>query len=110
MSNHFQEVQEPGALEELINRSEKGPVVIFKHSTACPVSANAYDQMSALKSEVTLVVVQRARALSQEIATTTGISHESPQVIILRNGKPVWHKSHWDIDSESVAQAMEQNS
>ena len=110
MSNHFQEVQEPNALQELINRSEKEPIVIFKHSTACPVSANAYDQMSTLKSEVTLVVVQRARALSQEIATTTGIRHESPQVIILRNGKPVWHTSHWDIDSASVAQAMEQNS
>ena len=109
MNNHFQRVHDPKALNELLEQSTEKPVVIFKHSTTCPVSSGAYAQMAALIGEVALVEVQTARDLSREIATSTGIAHESPQVIILRHGKPVWHTSHWDITKEKVEQALREN-
>lgn len=109
MSSHFQRVQDLKGLQVLLEQSKEKPVVIFKHSTTCPVSAGAYQQMAALKDEVALVEVQSARDISSEIASSTGVEHASPQVIILRNGKPVWHTSHWDITKETVENALREN-
>ena len=109
MNNHFQKVQDLDALHKLLEQSTEKSVVIFKHSTTCPISAGAYEQMKGVTAEVALVEVQSARDVSREIATSTGIEHESPQVIILRNGKPVWHSSHWDITRETVERALREN-
>ncbi|MCA1626452.1 MAG: bacillithiol system redox-active protein YtxJ [Acidobacteria bacterium] len=95
----FEELTEAGALEALIERSREAPVVLFKHSLTCPISAFAYGEMSRLALDVAeatvLVVIQRARAVSNEIAARTGVRHESPQAIILRNGTAVWTASHY---------------
>src|SRR5258708_1228598 len=109
MTNHFQKVQDLKALHELLEQSKEKPVVIFKHSTTCAISAGAYEQMAKLKGEVALIDVQSARDISREIATSTGGGHESAEVIILRNAKPVWHTSHWDITREVVEKALREN-
>lgn len=96
------------ALEDLFNRSQEGPVVIFKHSTTCPVSAAVYNEMELFDGEVALVEVQRARELSQEIEKRTGIRHESPQVIVLEKGSAIWNASHWRVTARAVAEAIEQ--
>ena len=82
--------------------------MVFKHSTTCPISAVAYEQMTRFDGEVALVEVQSAREVSKEIEKQTGIPHESPQVIILRNGKVVWNASHWKVKAEAVAEAIRQ--
>jgi bacillithiol system protein YtxJ len=53
--------------------------------------------------------VQTGRDISREIAMSTGVEHESPQVIIMRNGKSVWHTSHWNITRETVEKALREN-
>jgi bacillithiol system protein YtxJ len=109
----FVEVDDSGALEELFARSSSEPVVLFKHSTTCPISARAYRQMSQLDrervGEVALVVVQTARPVSDEIARRTGVSHASPQAFVLRGGKAVWDASHFDITVEAVESAVNEN-
>ena len=110
MNNHFQKVQDLKTLQELLAQSAEKPIVIFKHSTTCPVSAGAYAEVAGVSSEVALVDVQSARDISSEIAMSTGVGHESPQVIILRNGKPVWHASHWSIKKETIEKALRENS
>ena len=80
--------------------------MVFKHSTTCPISAAAYQEMAQFDGEVALVEVQSARALSREIENRTGLAHESPQVIILRNGKVVWSASHWKVKADAVAEAV----
>ncbi|SRR5258708_2247159 len=109
MENHFKRIVTTAALDELMNRSNQEPVVVFKHSTTCPVSSGAYRQMEDLQGEIALIEIQNARDLSREIGVRTGIEHESPQVIILRNSKPVWHASHWKITSEAVEKALRDN-
>ena len=109
MNNHFVRITETKAFEELLSRSKERPVVIFKHSTACPISARAYRQMELFEGEVELVEIQRARELSREIEDKTGVAHESPQVIVLRNGQVVWNASHWEIKAETVAEAVREN-
>ncbi len=109
----FVAVEDAAALDELFARSEDAPVLLFKHSTTCPISAHAYREMSRLDAgaarSVSLVVVQTARPLSNEIAERTGVRHESPQAIILRRGRAVWDASHFDITAESVVRAVNEN-
>ncbi|HYO99932.1 MAG TPA: bacillithiol system redox-active protein YtxJ [Pyrinomonadaceae bacterium] len=112
-STNFAPVTEAGELDELLARSHDEPVVLFKHSTTCPISARAHGQMKQLSNEVaaqiSLLVVQRARELSRRVAESTGIRHESPQAIILRHGQAVWSASHFDITTEAVEQAVREN-
>ncbi|HKQ52577.1 MAG TPA: bacillithiol system redox-active protein YtxJ [Pyrinomonadaceae bacterium] len=105
MGDHFTQITDKQALEQLLARSHEGPVVLFKHSSTCPISSHAYKQMSQVERDVTLVVVQRARDLSGEIESVTGVRHESPQAIVLRNGEAVWSASHFDITARAVEEA-----
>jgi bacillithiol system protein YtxJ len=106
MENHFTRVADIKALDDLIEQSKKQPVIIFKHSTTCPISASAFRNMSKFNGDVNLVEVQSAQELSREIERRTGVRHESPQVIVLNNGQVVWNASHWKVRAESVAEAL----
>ena len=109
MGDHFTQITDRQALEQLLARSHESPVVVFKHSSTCPISSHAYKQMSQVGRDVSLVVVQRARDLSGEIESVTGVRHESPQVVVLRNGEAVWSASHFDITAGAVEAAVRQH-
>lgn len=106
MEGKFVKITDNESLEKLTARSQEHPVVIFKHSLTCPISASAYSQMEQFDGEVALVEVQRARALSTEIENRLGLAHESPQVIVLRGGQVVWNASHFKITARAVAEAV----
>ena len=106
MENHFVKITDTRTFEELTKRSKERPVVIFKHSLTCPISAGAYDQMAKFEGEVALIEVQRSRELSTEIENRLGVAHESPQVIVLRNGQVIWDASHFRITAAAVAAAV----
>jgi bacillithiol system protein YtxJ len=108
METRFTEVADAGALEELFERSRREPVLIFKHSTACPISAAAYKQMSQLGSPVPIVVVQQSRELSREVESRTGVRHESPQALVLRDGQAVWSATHFDVTADAVRRALQE--
>jgi bacillithiol system protein YtxJ len=99
-------ITEVESFEELVSQSHNAPVVIFKHSTTCPISAAAYQEMSRFDGDVALIEVQRARNLSNEIEQKTGVAHESPQVLVLRNGMSVWDASHWKVKADAVREAV----
>ena len=109
----FVTIDEPVALEHLFVHSYNEPVLIFKHSTTCPISAHAYREMQRLDvgpaRHVHLVVVQSARPLSNEIARRTGVRHESPQAIVLSRGAAAWTASHYDITAAAVERAVRDN-
>jgi len=106
MVKNFKRVTETEALDALIERSKEKPLVIFKHSLTCPISASAYDQMEQYEGDVALVEVQRARGLSSVIESRFGVAHESPQVIVLRKGQVFWNASHFQITADAVAKAV----
>jgi bacillithiol system protein YtxJ len=109
MGTNFSQVEDAAALEELLARSHEGPVLLFKHSNSCPISARAYRQMQEVRSPVSIVVVQKSRDLSREVESRTGVQHETPQALVLRNGQAVWAASHFDITSDAVEQALREN-
>ena len=109
-AGEFINVSDAEALENIFRLSHDQAIVLFKHSTTCPISAAAYREMSQLAvGNVALLVVQRARELSREVERRTGVRHESPQAIVLRNGQPVWTASHFAVTSDAVERALRDN-
>lgn len=93
-------------LDDLFQRSQEGPIILFKHSLTCPVSSSAYQEMRQLSREVAIIVLQSSRDVSLETERRTGVRHESPQVIIVRDGAAVWNASHWAIKTDTVESAF----
>ena len=107
MGNRFLEIDDRTAVESLLTDSNQKPVIVFKHSNACPISSRAYREMEKVEADVNILVVQMAREVSRELANLTGVRHETPQVIVLRDGKAVWNASHFDVQAGAVAEAVE---
>lgn len=81
--------------------------IFFKNSMTCPISSNAFSQFEQFTKEYPKVPayylnVQQSRALSNYIAETYGIKHESPQIILFKNNEAKWHTSHWNITKEAI--------
>lgn len=90
--------------EETLRKSNEKPQLIFKHSTQCPISAGAHEEWSRFAGEsagteadFSIVRVIEERPVSNAIAEALGVTHKSPQAILVSNGKPVWDESHWRI-------------
>jgi len=109
MAKNFLSIDDRAALDNLLADSKTRPVIVFKHSNACSISSRAYREMEQLDGDVNLLVVQSAREVSRELANLTGVRHETPQVIILRDGKAVWDASHFDVSAAAVADAVASN-
>ena len=107
MGNKFLEIDDRTALDNLLTDSKQKPVIVFKHSNACSISSRAYREMEKVEADVNILVVQMAREVSRDLANLTGVRHETPQVIVLRDGKAVWNASHFDVQAGAVVEAVE---
>jgi len=99
--------------DALLEESEQGPVLIFKHSTRCPISTGAYGRVQTWEKAVGeaappvyLVKVIESRNLSNEVASHLGVTHQSPQAIIVRHGLAVWNASHGSIGGLALDSAL----
>ena len=98
----------PNSLSEIIEHSNKEPILIFKHSLTCPISASAYNRIeqgnkkNLILYPIYLVIVQKERELSNEIAETFNVIHQSPQIILIKNGKALYDTSHEDIQIQNI--------
>jgi monothiol bacilliredoxin len=109
VGKNFFRIDDRATLDSLISNSKQKTVLVFKHSNACPISARAYREMEKLENQVNLLEIQAVPDLSREVESLTGVRHESPQVILLRDGKAVWNASHFDVNAASVSRALESN-
>lgn len=95
---------------DALSQSDDRPVLIFKHSNRCPLSASANREMHALAAEEDLpvyrVVVQEHRVVSDDIADTLDIRHETPQAILLDDGDPVFDASHHDVTADAIREVV----
>lgn len=99
---------------EILELSHSKPLLILKHSTRCSISSRAHqefrdhfaehrDDNSVLYARV-LVIEQQS--LSQRIGEALGIPHQSPQLIVVRNGRAVRDLSHFAITNRSIQDAL----
>lgn len=93
-------------LKAVIEESRIRPVLLFKHSNSCGISAGVFRDVSLVDANINVVVVQTARDISNEIERHTGIRHQSPQAIVLKDGEPVYHASHYDIIVEDITEHL----
>jgi len=98
-------------LEEVLNSSKKAFVV--KHSLTCPISAAAFDEYNQYADtnkdiDTYYLAVQEARPLSNYIAETFGVRHESPQALLFSDRSVVWNASHGGITVDSLQEASAQ--
>jgi bacillithiol system protein YtxJ len=96
-----------GQLNEIMSLSNEKPVVIFKHSTRCIVSRTALKQFENefdLDDQVGVYFLDllEHRDISNEIASRFGVYHQSPQLLLIKEGKSVYDVSHSDIDAEEL--------
>lgn len=101
-------------LEEAIASSKERPVLFFKHSQTCGLSAQAFDELDAWLAEATdephvyIVTVQTHRHLSNALVSRFNVRHETPQVLLVRDGVCTWHGAHFRVTSRTVRSAYEQ--
>ena len=82
--------------------SHRRPIVLFKHSISCGISAHLFEEIKTIEAEVNVVVVQRNRDVSNAIELQTGHRHQSPQAFVIKDGKTVYQASHYGIDPAAI--------
>jgi bacillithiol system protein YtxJ len=99
----------PDALERAMRESKTDMAVFFKHSTTCPVSAAAKRRLEKewekhnSNQPVYYLDLLAHRSISNQIAEETNVLHQSPQLIVVKNGDVVYHASHLSISAEKAA-------
>ncbi|WP_348797384.1 bacillithiol system redox-active protein YtxJ [Flavobacterium adhaerens] len=91
-----------GQLDEIVAYSNQKPVVIFKHSTRCSISRFALKQFERefdFGVDTYFLDLLEHRDISNEIATRFKVQHQSPQIILIKDGKSVYDASHSDINA-----------
>ncbi|MEK3888734.1 bacillithiol system redox-active protein YtxJ [Bacillus sp. FSL K6-3431] len=97
--------------KDVLSDSNEKPVLVFKHSTTCPISASAYDEYKSYETDLDkyIVAVIESRPVSNEIANDLGITHQSPQVLLLQKEQPLWNASHWKITGQALGNAVKEH-
>ncbi len=103
-----------GQLNEIIDLSTEKPVVIFKHSTRCSISRmvlkqfeNEFDFNDKVVSF--LLDLIEYRNISNEITSRFGVQHQSPQIILICDGKAVYNASHESIEAAKLVKYLAGN-
>ena len=96
-------------IQDIIEESKQKPVVIFKHSTSCSISATAKGRLERQWGDSELQEVKpyyldllAYRPVSNQVAQVFDVEHESPQLLLIRDGKCVYDASHLGIRLEEV--------
>ncbi len=110
---NWNQLSSESQIEEIKKESENHPVLIFKHSTTCPISSTAlnrmernYKQEEVNDLKVYYLDLLSNRGLSNAVAMAFNVEHESPQVILVKNGQSVYTESHFGISFEDLKTAL----
>ncbi len=99
-------------LDEIDNISMSRPVVLFKHSTSCGISAGAKYRLESdwdqIPEDVSFYFLDllRYRPISNAIAERYLVRHESPQILVIREGKAIYSASHHRVNISSLIGAI----
>lgn len=94
----FQELKEKMQAEK--------EMVFLKHSSTCPRSAKAYEEVTLFEANakvpVYYLVVQESRDFSNEVALQFQVTHQSPQAFYIKNNEVVWEAHHWAVTEQAL--------
>jgi bacillithiol system protein YtxJ len=99
-------------LQAAVVQSYQVPVLFFKHSTRCSISLmakRAFEGSFQFTEEQVVpyfLDLLSFRPLSNQLATDLGVPHESPQLLLVKDGKCIYHASHSDIDAAALVKYL----
>jgi bacillithiol system protein YtxJ len=99
-------------LDRLLAQTCDRPLLLFKHSLTCGTSAEALDELidhlnvDKLDARYALVTVQSHRELSNAVSARLGVRHETPQALLIRDGRVIWSASHFRVTAAAVQSAI----
>jgi bacillithiol system protein YtxJ len=106
---NWNKLTQGGQITEIKVLSESTPVIIFKHSTRCSVSSMSLDRLlrnwkSGDEEKVVPYFLDLIahRELSNLVAREFGVPHESPQIILIKNGEAIYDNSHYGISYPDI--------
>lgn len=113
----MQEITTDDELNACLEQSQDGPVFVFKHSTRCPISSRANSRVAEFLQDnqegegnipdFYLLKVVESRGVSLTLADRVGVEHQSPQLLLIDQGKCTWNTSHHNINAENIEKAIE---
>lgn len=110
----WNKLSEVSQLEELKKESANQAIGIFKHSTRCSISSTALDRFERSWSKnsdhknlkMYYLDLIAHRDISNKIASEFDVQHESPQLLLIKDGEVVYHESHYGIDLGEVLEKV----
>ena len=112
-SHRWEYLRDVNTFNQLVHESTEKPLVIFKHSTRCPISSMALDRFNDAASEIAaesnLVMIDVIDYIptSLHVADALGVMHQSPQVLVVHNEKAVYDNSHNGIQGKTVLELIQ---
>lgn len=96
---------------ELFDAVGDGPAVIYKHSNRCGTCFRALKEVRKFAGDhpdvpVVMIDVNRHRPVSNQVAERYSVRHESPQALVISDGRSVWDGSHLDVTAGAMEQAL----
>lgn len=107
----WNELRSPDQLDVIREESKSTTVLIFKHSSRCSVSQLTLDRLQrkwgaqAEGIKPYFLDLISFRELSNRVADQFSVEHESPQVLLIRNGNAIYDRSHFDIEFGEILAA-----
>ncbi len=106
-------LNDAATLQEIKEISQTKKVMIFKHSTRCSISASALNRLERNWKQEEMTELQpyfldliQYRNISNQVAQDFGITHQSPQALIISEGKVIYDNSHMGIDYEEIKSVL----
>lgn len=108
----WQKLTEMSQLQEILDNKSGEQHILFKHSTRCNISAMAFRRFETEWNEdynstnIWYLDLLAHRDISNTIAEKTGVYHQSPQVIALKNGEVIYTETHGQISSRAAVNSF----
>ena len=105
---HWIHLTDDELLKQIVSKSQIRPQVIFKHSTRCSISSMALQRLQRVSqpSDIDFYFLDLLsnRNLSNKIAQVFKVPHESPQVLLIKDGECVYEESHMGISMNDIVE------
>lgn len=108
----FKEITSSQEFEKTLEESCQHKIILFKHSTTCPISERAWQEVQAFirdssdEIQVVMIKVIESRPVSNQAADELGVKHQSPQVLLISERSVSWHGSHQSVTRNNIEKAL----
>lgn len=103
---HWIHLTDEGQLQQIVVRSQEKPQIIFKYSSQCHVSELIFQRLQTEccphHVDFYFLDLNAHSTISEKISNTFRISHQSPQILIIKDGECIFHDSHSEMCLEEI--------